>query len=153
MDTYGYIWIHMVKSMCIYMIYILFASIYYKMVKPGMHHCKMDTNHHQSGYRRGMSRIPQTPDMTQGWAIGDVLAPFFDVGVPWCSSVPWCSFMFYPFYRGSTVRSHPKQSEAFRSPDSGEQTSGDCHAGEPVPPASATVQKPLFSCMFHGLFR
>ena len=66
MDTYGYIWIHMVKSMCIYMIYILFASIYYKMVKPGMHHCKMDTNHHQSGYRRGMSRIPQTPDMTQG---------------------------------------------------------------------------------------
>ena len=56
----------MVKSMCIYMIYILFASIYYKMVKPGMHHCKMDTNHHQSGYQRGMSRIPQTPDMTQG---------------------------------------------------------------------------------------
>ena len=77
-----------------------------------------------------------------------MLAPFFDVGVPWCSSVP---MMFFHVLSILQRVNSPKPSEAFRSPDSGEQTSGDRHAGEPMPPASATVQQPLF--FFDVLFK
>ena len=62
-----------------------------------------------------------------------------------------CSMMFFHVLSILQRVNGPKPSEAFRSPDSGEQTSGDRHAGEPMPPASATVQQPLF--FFDVLFK